>query len=84
MTASIKYCSWEKGTGYRSSLLNQFPSHERTLQMNRWTIKNEVEDLKRRERPRELSAPREPFSEVNRKLCMLYNMLENIEHRGKV
>jgi hypothetical protein len=52
--------------------------------MNRWTIKNEAEDLKRRERPRELSAPREPFSEVNRKLCMLYNMLENIENRGKV
>jgi len=52
--------------------------------MNRWTIKNEAEDLKRPERPRELSAPRESFSEVNRKLCMLYNMLESIENRGKV
>jgi hypothetical protein len=52
--------------------------------MNRWTIKNEVEDPKRRERPKEPSASREPFSEVNRKLCMLYNMLESIENRGKV
>jgi len=52
--------------------------------MNRWTIKNEVEDLNPRERPREPSAPRESFSEVNRKLCVLYNMLESIENRDKL
>ena len=52
--------------------------------MNRWTIKNEVEAVKPRERPMEPSAPREPFSEVNKKLCMLYNMLESIESRGKL
>ena len=52
--------------------------------MNRWTIKNEAEDLKSRERPKEPSASREPFSEVNRKICMLYNMLESIESHGKL
>ena len=52
--------------------------------MNRWTIKKEAEDLKRRERPKEPSASRESFSEVNRKLCMLYNILEKIENRGNV
>jgi len=52
--------------------------------MNRYSIKKEVEAVKPRERPMEPSAPRESFSEVNRKLCMLYNMLENIESHGKV
>jgi len=49
--------------------------------MNRWTIKKEAEDLNPRERPKKPSAPRESFSEVNKKLCMLYNMLEKIENR---
>ena len=49
--------------------------------MNRWTIKNETEAVKSRERPREPSAPWVPSSEVNKKLGMLYNILEKIENR---
>ena len=54
------------GKTYRvpEQLIKVSPSHERTLQMNRWTIKNKAEDLNPRERPKEPSAPTQDLTNI--------------------